>query len=292
MKIIKREHAFEGFASTYNVEILNSLNPKLQLKSTESAIKIKLIEILTELKDFKFVTTLVLVFKKIENKDKTKLENFYSNSKAEIIINESDIDNVFQSFYTTIITNIQKSLGEGSGWITDLVIDHTISISKYNPLARRSYIKLPKELNHPRKRLINIQNIDKKCFKWCLVRYLNPADHNLKRIAKSDDDFAKKPDFKDMKFPVKIRDIHKIGKKNSIGISVFGYINKEKYAIYVSKKCCEEKHVHLLLIGKGVKKNTMFLSKISIHSCMIIHCIVEENIFVVIFCMLSLQKKF
>ena len=39
IKIIKREHAFEGFASTYNVEILNYLNPKLQIKSIESAIK-------------------------------------------------------------------------------------------------------------------------------------------------------------------------------------------------------------------------------------------------------------
>ena len=40
------------------------------------------------------------------------------------------------------------------------VIDHTISISKYNPLAGSIYIKLPKELDHPRKVLINIQNID------------------------------------------------------------------------------------------------------------------------------------
>ena len=47
------------------------------------------------------MTTLVLVFKKIESEDKTKYDNFYSSSKAEIIINESDIDDVFQSIYTT-----------------------------------------------------------------------------------------------------------------------------------------------------------------------------------------------
>ena len=41
--ITKREHAFKGYASTYNVEILNSLNPEMQLKDTESAIKSKLI---------------------------------------------------------------------------------------------------------------------------------------------------------------------------------------------------------------------------------------------------------
>ena len=48
---------------------------------------------------------------------------------------------MFQSSYTTIITNIQNSLGKGSGWITDLVIDHNISISEYNPSVGSSYTK-------------------------------------------------------------------------------------------------------------------------------------------------------
>ena len=57
------------------------------------------------------MTTLVLVFRKIEIEDNTKYDKFYSNSKAEIVTNEIDIDDVFQSIYTTILTNIQKSLG-------------------------------------------------------------------------------------------------------------------------------------------------------------------------------------
>ena len=43
VRIIKRAHAFKGFASSYNVDILNSSNLELQLKDTESAIKSKLI---------------------------------------------------------------------------------------------------------------------------------------------------------------------------------------------------------------------------------------------------------
>ena len=31
---------------------------------------------------------------------------------------------------------------------------------------------------------------------------------------------------------------------------LFGYENKEKYPNYILKKCCEEKHVDLLLIGE------------------------------------------
>ena len=102
--------------------------------------------------------------------------------------------------------------------------------------------------------MINIQNIDdNECCKRSTVRYLNLTDRNPARITETDKEFAKKPDLKDIRFPVKIRNIHKIEKKNSIDISVFGYENKEK--VYVSKKCCEEKHVHLLLIGKKETKN-------------------------------------
>ena len=54
------------------------------------------------------------------------------------------------------------------------------------------------------------------------MRYLNPTDRNPARIRKADKDFAKELDFKDIKFLVKIRDIHKIEKTNSISISVFG----------------------------------------------------------------------
>ena len=72
---------------------------------------------MTQRKGFKFVITLVLVFEKIESEDKTNYENFHLSSNAEIIINESDIYDVFKSIYTVIITNTQKSLGKGSSWI-------------------------------------------------------------------------------------------------------------------------------------------------------------------------------
>ena len=48
-------------------------------------------------------------------------------------------------------------------------------------------------------------------------------------------------------------------KKDSIDISSFGYGNKEKHPIYVSKKCCEEKHVDLLLIGEEGKRHYVLI---------------------------------
>ena len=47
VKIMKR--AFKDYAGIYNVIILNSFSPELQLKDTETAIKSKLMELLTQL---------------------------------------------------------------------------------------------------------------------------------------------------------------------------------------------------------------------------------------------------
>ena len=50
-------------------------------------------------------------------------------------MNENDIDDVFESIYRTIISNIHKPLEKRSGWITDLILDHTIIILKYTTLS-------------------------------------------------------------------------------------------------------------------------------------------------------------
>ena len=76
-----------------------------------------------------------------------KYDTFNLNSKPETIIYEKDSDDVFESVYNTIMSNIKKSPGKGSGLITDSVIDHNISISKYNPLASSSYTKLAKRFD-------------------------------------------------------------------------------------------------------------------------------------------------
>ena len=63
VKITKRSHAYKGYANTYNVEILNFF------KDTESAIKDKLTDLLSELRVLNFMITLALELKKIECDD-------------------------------------------------------------------------------------------------------------------------------------------------------------------------------------------------------------------------------
>ena len=179
------------------------------MKISEFAIKNKPKYLLSELRGFKFVTTLVLEFKRIESDHPTKYITFYSKSKAETIIDERDIDDEFESIYNPIMSNIQKSLGKESDWIIDSVGDETISISKYNFLTGSSDTKLPKELHHPKK-------------VWLKV-------------------FARVLDFKYIKCPVKVRDIHKIKKKRIALALVFLVMTiRRKYQIYIAKKYFQE----------------------------------------------------
>ena len=89
-----------------------------------------------------------------------------------------------------------------------------------------------------------------------MVWYLNPADDNWRSITKADKNFAKRPDFKDIKFPVKIRDIHKIEKKIPSALAFLVMKIKKNIQSLCIKTCC------LLLIGEG-EKNIMLLSKTS-----------------------------
>ena len=54
-----------------------------------------------------------------------------------------------------------------SAWAIDYIDGEYVNISIYSPLSRITYIKLPDKLKNLVKSLINIKNIDNKCF----VRY-------------------------------------------------------------------------------------------------------------------------
>ena len=89
--------------------------------------------------------------------------------------------------------------------------------------------------------MINIQNIDNnECCNSSIVRYVNPENHHSSRITNADKkDLVKKLDSKGIKFLMKIRDIQKIEKKNSVRISVFDDENKKsiQYMMRRRKTC-------------------------------------------------------
>ena len=93
--------------------------------------------------------------------------------------------------------------------------------------------------------MLNIQNFDDtERFKWCLIRYLNPVNHHPAKIRKVDKLFADELDLEDIKFPVKVKDVHKIEKRILLALVLL--VMKAKKNL-VSRNTFE-KHIDLLSI--------------------------------------------
>ena len=75
-------------------------------------------KILNQNKVFKSVETIVVNFEKLKNGE-TEEEMAYLNSKAQIIMNVSDIKPSLEMSQGKIIYDIAEWLKEGSGWTTD-----------------------------------------------------------------------------------------------------------------------------------------------------------------------------
>ena len=97
----------------------------------------------------------------------------------------------------------------------------------YDPLKGSSRIQLPQELHTPNKGLINLENEDNDCFRWCHIRYLNPKENNPQRIKKSDKRKVEQLSYQHTEFLIAVKHYNNIEKQNNININVFGYENKK-----------------------------------------------------------------
>ncbi|CAB4000209.1 Gastrula zinc finger [Paramuricea clavata] len=106
-----------------------------------------------------------------------------------------------------------------------------------------------------------MKNNENLCFLWSHVRHLNPKARRATTITQKDREFITNLDYDGIDFPVKISDIDKIERKNSISISVFGYNGKKQFYPIRNSKTKYEDHMELLLLGDGEGNNHYVLIK-------------------------------
>ena len=119
-----------------------------------------------------------------------------------------------------VLANFQQS---GSNWVFQKIIRLEIHFANWQPLGGSTFFLLPAKIKN-KKALINPKNEDNQCFKWCVVRALNPVDKNPNRITKELIEQAKSLNWNGLKFPVDLKQIKIFENNNpSISINVFGY---------------------------------------------------------------------
>ena len=257
IKINEKAKALKGYTKSFEIGIKNNKDPLKQLQSTRKGIKFHIESILKSMKGLKFVENLKVTFKK-NSKNEIITKTAYFNSKPKTIINKTQITEELQSSKHEILNITAQWISEGSGWTIESVDNHYLNIVQYEPMKGSSYIKLPEELRHPKKGLINMKNKDNECFRWCHIRYINPQDKYPQRIKKSDKEYINQLDYSGIEFPVTVKQYNKIEKQNEININVFGYENKQPYPIYISKEKYE-KHLELLLITEDENKHYVLI---------------------------------
>ena len=169
----------------------------------------------------------------------------------------SDKFGLNQSF-EEILYRIDNWINEGLGWIIEEIDNQYLNVSTYSTLIGSTYIELPKELKHPIKGLMNIQNDDNKCFLWCHVRHLSPNFKNPQRLTKEHKELANKLNYEGVDFLVSKKNYSKIELLNKIGVNVFCYENKVVYPVYLSSQNFDDS-MDLLLISNNVVSHYVYI---------------------------------
>ena len=194
-----------------------------------------------------------------------EVEFAFHSKGLKLILMETDENEIYDEMVEEIEEEMQKAEdAEGSGWQYEKVIKLVLHTTRWDPINAGSYIDLPEVLKN-KQAIINMKNQDEECFKWCVLRALNPKNKNAERV---DSDLKSKQDSINMegiRYPVSLRAIDRFEHLNlNISISVLGYNKEERvYPLRISKCTKRKNYIVLLLIKDGEKSHYCLVKNIS-----------------------------
>ena len=140
---------------------------------------------------------------------------------------------------------------EGSGWSVIGILNRNLKVNKFDPVAARSYIPLPSEIQNKRA-TINIKNEDDKCFIYCLGRAMdpNPENKHLERVSKHSKNVCETLGLNGIETPVNVQDVPKIEKQFNISINIYSHTKSDIYPIHLTQST-SAKHIDLLVTSNS-----------------------------------------
>lgn len=193
-------------------------------------------------------------------------ENRAFKTCAKAIFTGSDIGEVVEEMYKTILTEQDVYQGKGSGFSLESIDGILLGVYKYTPMGGSSYIVLPPDIEN-RKAVINPKNYDQECFKWAILARHVVGD-NKHRVGDNYKKHVNKYNFNGLTYPTPLHEIKIFEKKNN-DTSVNVYSIKQgkdektkKSIIYPIKVVNEEKtnHFDILLVTGGENSHYTYIS--------------------------------
>ena len=206
-KIKKLNRSLKGHTKSYEIELLDNLNPLNHFTKTRPQTESHLEDLSKTMKGFKFIDTLEVTFEKdtIDSKTGKRVSIYktaFFNGKAKTITKVDDIEPELNMSRQEILNVIDKWVSEGSGWVIDRIDSQYLNVTLYKPLNGSSCIELSTELRNSKKGLINMKNKHEECFRWCHIRHLNPQTKYPERIKKEDKKMINELNYDGIDFPL------------------------------------------------------------------------------------------
>ena len=163
----------------------------------------------------------IIMHKLVEEDDVVSL---WFNTTATEVIGVTDISHVIMKHILSIDERVERFMSRGSGWIIKNMLALHLKVTPYRLSGGGSYLPLPEELKKYSKSLLNVENNgDDLCFLWAVLA----SEHHLETVHPNRKSFYKRflseLDFRDLKFPMPLKDIPKFERSNGMAINVFGY---------------------------------------------------------------------
>ena len=187
----------------------------------------------------------------------TRMTKYLPIKEAKIILPGTDLNEL----YDQMMKEIDETMDilqdtDGSGWVFEGIKNIQILTVPYEPLRGSKYIELPEHIANKRA-VVNIKNKDEDCFKWCILRGLNPTTENPSRIDKKLKAAVDSINMDGISTPTKVEDITKFEKQNEdIAVVVLGLNEEGKVnTIRTPENAYGRKHLIILLLITDLEKD-------------------------------------
>ena len=138
-------------------------------------------------------------------------------------------------------------------------MDLDLGMGTYDPLKGSTYVPLPKELGL-NKAVLNVQNLDDKCFIWSVLAQIHPVEQNGHRVSHYTE-YERDLNMSGITFPVQLKDNGRFELHNQISTNVFGYQEKKVFPLRITEQKEMPNHVNLLLFSNSGKSHYCLIQK-------------------------------
>ena len=159
-----------------------------------------------------FLTLYVKFVKYNQNNEAVYAEPTFRSINLQLT-NGAEIKEQLAKAYQNLYNSYQNFERDGSGWSIDKILKMEVNIVEYIPLAGSSFIPLPSKIAK-KKAILNIQNIDQKCFLWSVLATLHPLPWNQNpNLVSHYKQYANQLNIEGLEFPIPLSQIKKFEKE-------------------------------------------------------------------------------